>query len=153
MSWSWVIPGEPVAKARARVFRNPHTGHAHGVTPERTRHWEAVAVEVLACHWDGPPLDVPVRLEIAAVFARPKRLMRQRDPSGRMPNPCRPDADNVAKALMDAVQRAGVVRDDSRVCQVAISKAYAAKDEGPRVEVRISTYDSSTPINFDEIPF
>ena len=153
MSWSWVIPGEPIGKGRARVFRNVHTGRVHGVTPERTRDWESKAVEVFACHWDGPPLDAAVYLDVVAVFSRPKRLMRQRDPSERIPNPCRPDADNCGKAVMDAMQTAGVLRDDSQVCCVTISKAYAAKGEDPRVEVRLSTYDSSTPINFDEIPF
>jgi Holliday junction resolvase RusA-like endonuclease len=169
--WSWCIPGEPIGKARALVFRNPHTGRVHGVTPERTRDWESKAVEVFACHWDGSPLDAPVTLDIVAVFSRPKRLMRNSSPGGRIPHDVKPDWDNIAKAVSDALESGGVVCNDSRVCGARVRKFFAAKGEGPMVSVTMnragvaqaehaavrgavgSSPDASNTINFDEIPF
>jgi len=160
VNWSWTILGSPVGKGRARVFRNKNTGRVHGVTPDRTRNWEAVAVEVFACHWDGAPTKDPVRLDIVAVFPRPRKYTRKKDPPTRIANPCRPDADNCAKSVMDAMQKAGVIRDDSQACAVSITKLYAAIGEGPRVEVTMSQLDPygyaigvPRAVNFNEIPF
>ncbi len=141
MTHTWVVPGDPVGKARARVFRNPHTGKVHGVTPERTARWESVARYVFSCAWNGGPLETPIALDIMAVFSRPKRLLRPEDPPGRIPHAARPDWDNVGKAVSDALQGAGVVRDDAQVCEARVRKCYAARDEGPCVEVTLIGQD------------
>ena len=138
MEHRWTILGEPVAKGRPRF--NRASGFAY--TPAKTRNWEALAVEAFACGWDGGPNDGLAELEVVAVFSRPKRLMRAKDPEGRVPHASRPDADNVLKAVGDAIEKAGVLRNDSQVWRATASKAYAAKAEGPRVEVVLRCGDS-----------
>jgi len=127
----WTILGDPVAKGRPRF--NRVTGHAY--TPGKTANWEARAVETFSCGWNGGPTEARAELEVTAVFARPKRLMRAKDPQGRVPHLSRPDADNVLKAVGDAIEKAGVLRNDSQAWRTLASKVYASKTESPRVEV------------------
>lgn len=130
-TWSWTILGDPVGKGRPRFARSGPT--VRTFTPARTAQWEAIAREVFACSWDGGPIESLVELEVTAVFRRPKRLDRVADE--RQPHGARPDADNVLKAVGDALEKAGVVRNDSQVVRASVAKAYARGDEGPRVEV------------------
>ena len=127
----WTILGQPIGKGRPRFRRV--SGHAY--TPAKTVNWESLAAEVFADGWKGAPLDCPVSLEVTAVFARPKKLMRAKDPDGRVVHVARPDLDNIEKAVADSLSKAGVLRDDSLICHSVAWKFYAAKDEGPRVEV------------------
>lgn len=134
-SWVCVIPGQPVGKGRPRFSRAGN--HVRTFTPAKTRTWEGTAAEIMMSKWPNPPLDCPLRLDVIAVFARPKRLMRKKDPDGRVPHVSKPDVDNILKAVGDSGQMAGVYRDDSTIWWANIRKYYAAKDEGPRVEIRL----------------
>ena len=87
------------------------------------------------------PLDVPVRVDVTLVAARPQRLRRRRDPDGRIPRAVgKPDADNAAKLVMDALVKAMVLRDDTLVCVLHVERWYAGRDEGPATEVVVSTW-------------
>lgn len=130
-SWSWTVLGDPVGKGRPRFARQGDK--VRTFTPARTASWEAMAREVFAGRWQGGPLEGCVALVVTAVFRRPKRLDRRAD--RRNPHVARPDADNVLKAVGDALEKAGVVRNDSQVVRAVVEKAYARSDEGPRVEV------------------
>ena len=130
---NWVIMGDPVGKGRPRFCRK--TGVAY--TPSRTRNWEGIAREVFACKWDGAPSESAAQLDVTAVFARPKRLMREKDSNERLPYLSRPDGDNCLKAVADALEAAGVLRNDSQIVHATVTKQYAAKNEGPRVEVEL----------------
>jgi len=66
----------------------------------------------------------PLNVVIDAVFARPKSHMRKngvRDDAPRLP---RPDVDNIAKAVLDALQ--DVIGDDTCVARLVIEKAYGS---------------------------
>lgn len=128
------IPGDPVGKGRPRVtVRN---GHARAYTPQRTASWEAGAAWLMRTEWGiRAPYEGPVRVVVEAVAARPKRLLRKSDPDGRMWRCAKPDADNVLKAVCDALVNAGVLRDDVQAVEVVARSRYAARDEGPSVEV------------------
>lgn len=131
----FVIVGHPVGKGRPRFVRT--TGNAY--TPAKTRSWEADAKAVFSQHYRGAPADEPLSVIVTAVFARPKRLMRAKDPNHRIPHTGKPDGDNILKAVGDALEAAGVVRNDSIINVATVSKWYAAKDEGPSVEVLIKS--------------
>jgi Holliday junction resolvase RusA-like endonuclease len=51
--------------------------------------------------------------------------------------PTKPDGDNVLKAVADALQDAGVVTDDKVIVTATVESLYAAKGEGPSVEVSL----------------
>ncbi len=84
----------------------------------------------------------PVRLDIVAVFDRPKYMRkvyrdgRAKHPRGLIPHTVKPDRDNVAKAIQDALS--GCWGDDCQVTCGTTAKFYAEIDGAPRVMVRIS---------------
>jgi Holliday junction resolvase RusA-like endonuclease len=132
-----VILGEPVGKGRPRL--TTIGGFARAYTPAKTATWEANAAAALNDAWGHrAPLDsTPVRVVVLAVKGRPGSLLRKKDPEGRIWRTKKPDADNVAKALCDALVAGGVLRDDTLVVRLEVESLYARKDEGPRVEVWI----------------
>jgi len=130
------VPGPPVGKGRPRVVRNGGTVHAY--TPEATRRWERKARKLMQEAWGGQePLDEPVLLEVYAVAARPKRLMRKSDPDERLPRTTKPDGDNVLKSAADAFVKARVLRDDALIVEWRCLSLYAAKGERPRTEMSV----------------
>lgn len=129
------VLGEPVGKGRPRVALVG--GHARAYTPAKTASWEQTAAQVAALQWRGAPHEGPVHLWVQAVASRPQRLLRKRDPEGRLLRPGKPDLDNVVKAVADALVKAGVLRDDVLVTTITARSLYAAKGEGPRVEIRL----------------
>ncbi len=130
------IPMQPIGKGRGRIVKLGK--HAGIKTPDKTRAWLTEFSMRAARYAPRVPLDCPVQVSIVAVFERPKRLRRKKDPDGRMWHDRRPDADNVAKAVLDAMSRWWA--DDSRVVHLDVVKLYTAKDEQPCVEVRVSTH-------------
>lgn len=104
------IPGEPISKGRPRFAR----GRAY--TPQRTRDAE----DYVRRQWEyaGKP-RIPdgtfFRMFILATFAEPKRRA--------FPFPPRPDADNIAKLVMDALN-GHAFYDDSRCYLLSVEKRY-----------------------------
>lgn len=137
------ILGEPVGKGRPRA--SIIAGHVHMRTPEVTRTWEGNAAFALREAWgaQGPlARDVAVRCAVFAVATRPKSRDRKRDPSGRMWRTSKPDGDNVLKAALDSLQMAGVVTDDKQVAHAEVRSFYAARGEGPCVELWMWSLDA-----------
>jgi Holliday junction resolvase RusA-like endonuclease len=137
------IPGDPKGKARPRMTRK---GFVY--TPKSTAQWEAVArmfmkedFKATKIVLDGEeykgPLEVPVRVLVTAVKKRPKRLLRKKDPDGRMWCTAKPDWDNVGKIVSDALVKAGVLRDDTYVVDGRVLTYYASRIEGPVVEIEV----------------
>lgn len=102
---------------------------------------------VFASTHQGPPCDGPVRVDIRAVFARPKRLMFKKRPMLQEWHVGRPDADNVAKAASDALT--GLAwRDDAQVCYLSVKKVYASGDEQPHTRITIDRCYPEDAIEF-----
>jgi len=130
-----VIEGAPVAKGRGRAVRAG--AGVRVITPQKTRAWEARAAGDLADAFDGETITAPVRVEVLAVKARPQRLSRRKDPNGLIWRAAKPDADNVAKAVLDALEKSGVIRNDIQVVELVARSVYAERDGEPRVEVSV----------------
>jgi len=141
----FLIPGQPLGKQRPRMTR---TGHVY--TPKKTVEWEMAAAWIMKNQFRSEPIDEPCVLVVVAVAARPKRLMRRKDPEHRVWCPMKPDFDNTAKIVADAMVKAGVLRDDKVVVDGRCLTVYAAKSEGPCVEVLLSSAsDYPLPLSFD----
>lgn len=132
---TFVVPGQPVAKGRPRA--TSIGGHARMFTPAKTRTYEAlvqhratVAREDASWLMEDAghpfPWAGPLRVELVAVFRRPGRLFRKKDPAGRIHHDKRPDLDNVAKAILDGMDKAGVWGDDAQVAELEPKKVYGA---------------------------
>lgn len=129
------IPLPPKGKGRPRA--TAAGGHARVYTPAATRRWEA---QLAACAQQQLPdaklLTGPLVLDLLALMPRPQRLMRRKDPEGEVWCPSKPDADNIAKSVLDGLK--SFWRDDAQIVRLVVEKAYAAKHERPRVLLRIS---------------
>ena len=137
----FVVPGQPVPKARPRFARTKGGGVRTYTSNQTTAFETKIALFASSIRWKGylAPSGVPVRLDILAIFERPKRLNRKRDPEGLVPHAVRPDIDNVAKAVLDGLSKAParIFIDDGQVQVLRIEAFYAEKGKGPRTEVKL----------------
>jgi Holliday junction resolvase RusA-like endonuclease len=75
----------------------------------------------------------PLNVVIDAVFERPKSHLRKAGVKPDAPKLPRPDVDNIAKAVLDALQ--DVMGDDSLVGRLVVEKSYGQE---ARTTVRVS---------------
>lgn len=129
---SFEIPGRPVPKARPRVTK---TGHAY--TPKSTQDYEK-AVRLSWYKAAGRykyPQGTPLSVAIIAYFQIPKNTPKKRIAETlAQPYTSRPDLDNVAKAILDALN--GVAYDDDAQIVRLVTEKHRAIE--PRVMVFIS---------------
>lgn len=136
----FVVDGKPIGKERPRVTR-------HGAyTPARTKEYEkAVRAAFLRALVYKAPLGYHHRAEmvrtaevyITAFFGVPESWSLKRKVAvynGFCTK--RPDADNVAKVICDALNGVAFA-DDACVTELGVSKRYCDKGESPRVEVTV----------------
>ena len=121
-------------------------GKARMFTPAKTRNWEASFSLLARKHRPAELLTGPLRVSITAYFPRPKRMSKRSKRTGEIlggfsgdaePMTSRPDADNVAKSVLDALS--DWYRDDSQVFYLTVLKFYHA--DGGRPSVRVTIED------------
>lgn len=129
MQFDFFIPIEPVAKARPRLGKG---GNVY--TPGNTRVFEQFVRQFASYRENVKPLKrkVPVFVELEFHLPIPASRRREFELSGGTMEPTvRPDLDNYAKSILDALN--GVAwEDDAQVVQMNCSKLYA-----PQPGVRI----------------
>ena len=131
------VPGPPKGKARARTVRG-RGGQTFSYTPDETVLYENLVKTCYSqnCRFsfqNGEALDV----HIHAFYDIPKstsKKKREQMLSGDILPTKKPDIDNIAKCILDALN--GVAyHDDTQVVLLTIRKSYS---EIPRVEVEIN---------------
>lgn len=126
----------PVAQPRQRT--RIIAGHAHNYTPadHPVQQFKAdLKAAAIAAGAPPSPWTLPVVLEVAVYLPRPKRYCRKKDPDGPLVHAGRPDAENVLKAIQDAMK--GILwADDALICRVTVWKLYAEREGRPRVEIK-----------------
>jgi len=128
---------QPKGKARHR------TANGRTYTPSKQVRWES-QFALMASQFR--PLEVmggPLHVEIEAVFDRPKRLLRKKDPSGLILHDKKPDIDNIMKSVCDALNGTGWWRDDCQVATCAVRKFYAEKVHSARLTVTIKELENA----------
>lgn len=137
------IPGKPQPWTRTG-------GHgAQRYTAPKTRQHKRLISQIGALHFRGRLLSGPLRLEVCAVFERPKSRPSCIDAAtwatgAACWRPSTPDGDNIAKAVMDALN--GIAwTDDAVVCELVSRKRYAAQGEAAHTEVTVSTLGAEVP--------
>ena len=130
------IPGEPKGKARPRVNTTTHRAY----TPEDTKQYErTVQYRYLNAYPSGQRFHTgPCTVMITAFYTVPvswPRWKRQKALTEEIMPEKKPDADNIAKAVLDALN--GIAyKDDSQVVKLTVDKRYAEKGH---VTVRIES--------------
>lgn len=104
MTVSFSIPGRPIAKQRVRTTTK--TGKHVAYTPQRTKDFENL-VAGLARDEGALMLVGSLRVEIHISTRRPLRG----------------DLDNYAKSLLDGIVKGRLIKDDSDIDQLVISRS------------------------------
>jgi Holliday junction resolvase RusA-like endonuclease len=127
----FVIPFAAVGKGRPRFFQG------RAVTPAKTRAYErAVALLAKAAMRGRLPFSGPVRVAIDIDVEVPRSWPKYRRIAAlarKIFPTVRPDLDNSAKAIADAMN-AIVYEDDTQIVKAELSKQYAS-DAAVRVTV------------------
>jgi Holliday junction resolvase RusA-like endonuclease len=137
MNYTFLIPGEPVAKGRPRFARVGK--FVRTFTPQKSARFED-RVRLCAINAGVKPIAGPVRLEVFCYWPT-KGAPRKRDPWPVTYKITRPDADNVLKAICDGLSGTGFL-DDAQVAEARITKMHAAQGSPPCVRVEIGGMDA-----------
>ena len=116
--FSFVVPGQPVAWARAGLHGKRH------FTPQMQRNYMRTLqlfCQVAMRAGGHKPIEGPVHLEVVARYPWPKDRKRH-DSAWKLG---RPDFDNIVKIVSDALIGVAWV-DDAQVCDASVQKYYNA---------------------------
>lgn len=133
---SWLcfrVPGEPRGQGRPRFARIGDGVRAYKDRATAIAENVVLLAYVRARHEEwSEPWPHGVRLCVGATFLLPKsRPKWQRECADRVLKVSRPDADNVAKTVLDALNKVAWV-DDAQVVDLRASKGY-----GPRAGLAV----------------
>lgn len=92
-------------------------------------------------HLPPRPCSGPIRMAVVYVLERPQALSGKKHNQGRILHTKRPDCDNLQKGVQDALK--GFWLDDAQICDLHVTKVYAAKGESPKIEIKIESIDES----------
>lgn len=113
----FTIPGDPVAKQRPR-----HTRAGRTYTPQKTVNFEAL-VAMCAQAEGARPLEGALAVDIHVARTYPQSWSKKR----RLEHydTRKPDADNVAKSITDALN--GIAyRDDAQIARLTVTKCMTS---------------------------
>lgn len=126
------IPGPPQGARRHRAAQRGGrvvTFHDDAHVSAEAYVVQRVQEAIAASPWWTRPDSEAVVVSIACYFARPARLRRVKDRnSPGSPYVGKPDADNIAKLVLDACTKAGAWRDDTQVSRLTVDREYLALD-------------------------
>ena len=143
MTCDFKVDGKPVGKGRPRFKRMGNFVQTY--TPASTAEYEKL-VKLRFQNAGGVITDKPVRVEITAFFTPPKSI-RKREKAEMLANLIlpmkKPDVDNIAKIILDALNKIAYV-DDAQVIELSVIKRYAAE---AKVIVHIEEIDTRGDID------
>ena len=130
----FVVPGEPVPKARPRFTMQG--GKARTYTPTSSAAYETtiglLAHAAMRAHGISEPLAGALHVQVQAFFPVPRTWSKKRKAAASW-HASRPDLDNIVKSALDGLNRVAFA-DDGQVASVFATKAYSAT---PRLEVAV----------------
>ena len=133
------VPGVPQPQGSTKAFRHRTTGRVMVTSDNaRLRPWrDAVCWHARQALAGRGALVGPVAVAVEFRFRRPaghfgKRGLR---PAAPREHVVRPDLDKLARAVLDALNEAGVWRDDAQVVELRLRKGY---DEAAGVLIEVA---------------
>lgn len=133
-----IVNGIPKGQPRPRAFSRG--GMTRVYDPGTAEGWKSqIAIAFKdGAPFDFTPFDGPVHLTIRFYFPRPKSHFRKAGIKDTAPSmvTTKPDADNAAKAVMDALTTLGLWQDDAQVTGLLVRKLYADGHPGAAIEIR-----------------
>ena len=128
----FIVYGNPRGKARPRFFKN------HAYTDAATTEYEGRVRRMWKSENFYKLPKQPTKVIIDAFFRVPVSLpKKRREALFNTPHLKKPDGDNIAKIILDALNTVAWA-DDSQISTLYVRKMYVgSEDEQPRVEVTI----------------
>lgn len=133
---TFLVEGKPQGKSRARTFYDKRVGKMRSVTPEQTKDYESLirwSYKAAGGQYMGEKL---ISVDIQAFYPIPKSYSKKKAEaanSGDIRPTTKPDLDNCAKAVLDALNGVAFY-DDSQVVDLTVRKFYG---ERPYIKVTI----------------
>lgn len=126
--YRFTIPGKPYAKKRPRAGFNAKLGRSITFNAPGN-----AAAEASVAHYAGQaipaPFEGPVRVTIAAIFEVPKSWSQKRRLAALgAPHTQKPDFDNLAKWVLDGMNRVAFA-DDGQVADCRTLKLWGDRSE------------------------
>jgi Holliday junction resolvase RusA-like endonuclease len=126
-SMAFQVFGDPVPQGSKRAFVVKNRAVVVDDNKATLRSWRTAVVDAARAELNGDAPDLgPVRITLMFFLRQPKR------PKAAVPI-TKPDADKLARAVLDGMTDAGVFRDDSQVTTLTVRKRYTT--EAPHVRV------------------
>jgi Holliday junction resolvase RusA-like endonuclease len=129
----FIVPGQPVGKGRPRARKQG--GYVRMYTDAKTVKYEQIVARQATFAMNGMALlTTAISMRIVCFYGIPPSWSKRKQMQALSGDlfPGKPDADNVAKAVMDACHVVYV--DDKQVTRLVIEKEYSYD---PRIEVYI----------------
>lgn len=139
--------GQPKGQPRPRAFSRG--GSARVYDPGTAEGWKSCIVLAGKSERPRQPLTTPLYVFLDFLMPRPKGHYRTGKNAGKIKDGSpyhhtgKPDADNLAKAVLDAMTQDGWWTDDALVVRLGVSKRYT--DPGERSGVWIQVEAANTP--------
>lgn len=136
---SFTVHGTPKPQPRPRAYVR---GKRAGVYDPGTAHeWKHRVGKEAEKHAPAEPLTGALWVSLTFYMPRPKGHFGTGRNAGKLKSSAprhhtsRPDVDNLAKAVLDAMSEAGVWKDDDQIVRLDIDKQYGER-EGVYVRVK-----------------
>jgi len=126
------IPGDIPSHPRPRI------SNKRAYYPPKYKKFQHMAEFILRHQWQGKkPLDNALQVEILFLCTKPKSKIRKTTKDHRLPK-CRSreDIDNQIKSVLDALQAAGIIKNDNLVYSITAEAWFAGIEE--KIEAKIS---------------
>lgn len=94
------IQGDPKAQPRPKAARRGNKTIIYN--PSSADGWK-IQVKSAFRNYKGLNIQGPIRCDLEFQFARPQKLLRKKDPEGKIPHICKPDKDNLDKSVFDCL--------------------------------------------------
>lgn len=130
------IDGKPYPCPRPRTTKTGHTYMPKQYTEQRQKNIEKMEKKLEVGTWKRGE-ERPCKLTVMFIHKRPLRMYNT---GGRSPKVTRPDIDNLLKTVMDLIQYAGLIKDDSQIVSIHCIDLYGAKDEKPHTDITLELY-------------
>lgn len=128
MKYEFEVIGEVIGKERPRV--NMYTGSVY--TPGKTKDYEFLIQQYFKMKYPNyQTLNGRIAIEIIAYLKIPKstsKIKRQEMLDNKISPTKKPDADNIAKVILDAMNKF-VFKDDNQVAKISVEKRYGEEEK------------------------
>ena len=128
--------GDPKGQPRPRAFSRG--GMTRMYDPGTAEGWKGQIAAAAMPHKPHTQLQGPLHVNLNFHFARPKSHSNRKGLKLNAPewHTSKPDADNLAKAVLDCITQLGFWKDDSQVASLDVRKRYASAEPFCEITIR-----------------